>query len=60
MTKLALPEKRYQRVDRATKLGALALVATGLDVGGGTPEGIALAAAGTALGLLTVFIQRHD
>jgi hypothetical protein len=58
MTKLALPAGRYRLVDRASKLGALALVATGLEVGGGTLTGLALAAAGTVLGTLTVFIKQ--
>jgi hypothetical protein len=57
---LALSARRYRWVDRISKLAGVALVAAGLDVGGSTPAGVALAALGVALGLATVFIANDD
>lgn len=57
---LALSARRYRWVDRITKVAGVALVAAGLDVGGDTLAGIALAALGVALGLATVFIANDD
>jgi|AntRauTorcE11898_2_1112593.scaffolds.fasta_scaffold02604_3 hypothetical protein len=57
---LALSARRYRWVDRITKLAGVALVAAGLEVGGGSLAGIALAALGVALGLATVFIANDD
>jgi len=59
MTEIAISSRRYRWLDRASKLGGLALIAAGLDVGGTTLAGIALALAGTALGLLTVFVAKQ-
>jgi hypothetical protein len=56
----ALSARRYRWVDRLTKLAGVALVAAGLDVGGGTLAGVALAAIGVAIGLATVFIPNDD
>ncbi|WP_323675998.1 hypothetical protein [Halorubellus sp. PRR65] len=57
---LALSPRRYRWVDRITKLAGVALVAAGLEAGGDTLAGIALAALGVALGLATVFIANDD
>lgn len=56
----ALSARRYRWVDRISKLAGVALVAAGLDAGGSTPAGVALAALGVALGLATVFIANDD
>ncbi|EMA63895.1 hypothetical protein [Halorubrum lipolyticum] len=55
-----LSPRRYRWADRATKLVGVGLIAAGLDAGGGTTEGVALAALGVALGLATVLIDKHD
>lgn len=60
MTETAVSDGTYRWIDRATKLGGVALIAAGLDVGGATLAGIALAAAGVALGLATVLIPNDD
>ncbi|MFC7045729.1 hypothetical protein ACFQH6_10200 [Halobacteriaceae archaeon GCM10025711] len=52
-----LSARRYRWVDRATKLLGVSLVAAGLEVGGATATGLALAAVGTALAVGTVFID---
>jgi hypothetical protein len=52
----ALPERRYRTVDAATKLVGVALVAGALEAGIGSAPGLALALAGVALGVCTVFI----
>lgn len=57
MTELAVSDRTYRWIDRATKLGGIALIAAGLEVGGTTPEGVVLGAAGVALGLATVFVN---
>lgn len=56
---VTLPAHTYRRIDRASKLGGLALVAVGLEVGGGTIEGFALAVVGAALATITVFIEQQ-
>lgn len=56
----ALPARRYRWLDRGTKLLGVVLVAGGLAVGGHTVAGVALAAVGTGLGLLTVFVTTAD
>jgi hypothetical protein len=53
----ALSGRQYRWLDRATKLAGVALIAAGLEVGGGTPAGVALAATGVACGLATVVID---
>ena len=59
MTDLTLPARRYRWLDRATKLLGVGLVAVGLELGGGTVEGVLVAALGVGLGLTTVFIERE-
>jgi len=56
---LVVPARTYRHLDRASKLLGLGFVALGLDVGGSTPTGLALAAIGTALALTTVFVRRQ-
>lgn len=51
--------RQYRWLDRASKLLGVALIATGLHLGGGTPAGLAVAAAGVAAGLLTVLIDNQ-
>ncbi|WP_254534864.1 hypothetical protein [Halomarina litorea] len=57
--KRTLSERQYHWVDRVTKLLGVALIGTGLHVGGGTATGIAVAALGVVVGLLTVIINRE-
>lgn len=54
----SLTARQYRWLDRVTKLLGLAFVAAGLEVGGATLAGIALAAIGVASALITVFIDR--
>lgn len=54
-----LSSRRYRWADRATKLAGVGLIAAGLDAGGGTPTGVALALVGVALGLATVLIDKQ-
>lgn len=54
-----LSSRRYRWADRATKLAGVGLIAAGLNAGGGTPEGIAFAVLGVALGLVTVLIEKQ-
>ena len=54
---LALTERRYRRLDIASKLLGLALVAAGLEAGGSTPTGLLLAVVGTACATFTVFLS---
>jgi hypothetical protein len=56
---VVLPARTYRYLDHASKLLGVGLVAVGLDVGGATPAGLALAAVGTALALTTVFVRRQ-
>ncbi|TQQ80099.1 hypothetical protein [Halonotius roseus] len=51
-----LTGRQYRWLDHVTKLLGIGLIAGGLDVGGGTPTGILLAAAGVLIGLSTVVI----
>ncbi|MCT9098322.1 hypothetical protein [Haloarchaeobius sp. HME9146] len=60
MTEVAVSQRTYTRLDRATKLGGLALVAIGLELGGSDPAGIAFGVAGAALALTTVFVTKHE
>ncbi|WP_136591774.1 hypothetical protein [Salinigranum halophilum] len=53
----ALSGRQYRWLDRASKLLGVALIAAGLEVGGSTPAGIALALLGVACGLTTVLID---
>lgn len=52
-----LPARQYRWLDRVTKLLGVGLIAVGLEVGGSTLEGIALAAAGVCIGLSTVLLR---
>lgn len=56
---VALSSRRYRWVDRLTKLTGVALIALGLETGGDTLAGIALAALGVAFGLATVLIDEQ-
>jgi hypothetical protein len=51
--------RTYRILDRASKLGGLALVAAGLEVGGATAAGLLLGVSGAALGLTTIFIENN-
>ena len=55
-----LPDRRYRWLDRVTKLLGVCLVAGGLEVGGGTPAGLALAAVGVCIGLLTTVFRSEQ
>jgi uncharacterized membrane protein len=57
---LSLPVRQYRWLDRLSKLGGLALVAVGLEVGGSSVEGLTLAAVGAALAVATVFVRQHN
>jgi hypothetical protein len=52
--------RAYRWLDRGTKLVGVALVAAGLEVGGGTTGGLILASLGVAFGLATVCIDSTD
>jgi hypothetical protein len=56
---VALSARRYRWLDRVTKLAGVALVALGLETGGGTLAGIAYATLGVALGLATVLVTEQ-
>lgn len=53
---LALPARRYRLVDAATKLLGVGLLAGAFDAGIASATGAALALAGLALGVSTVFV----
>lgn len=53
----ALSGRQYRWLDRASKLVGVALIAAGLEVGGSTLPGIALALLGVVCGLTTVLID---
>ena len=57
---VTLSKRQYRWLDRVTKLLGVALVAGGLEAGGATPEGLALAAAGVVVGLLTTVIRSES
>jgi hypothetical protein len=59
MTDWSLPPAAYRRVDTASKLLGLGLVAAGLEVGGGSATGLLLAAVGTVCATITVFINNE-
>ena len=52
----SLSGRRFRWVDRLTKLGGLAAIATALEIGIASTSGLALAAAGLVLGVSTVFV----
>lgn len=54
-----LSARRYRWLDRVTKLAGVALVALGLEAGGGTLAGIAYATLGVALGVATVLVTEQ-
>lgn len=56
---IALTERQYRLLDTTSKLVGLGLVAAGLEAGGGTPTGIALALAGAVCATATVFITNE-
>jgi hypothetical protein len=54
-----LTERQYRLLDTTSKLVGLVLVAAGLEVGGSTSTGIALAIVGAACATATVFITNE-
>jgi hypothetical protein len=60
MTEITLPARTYSRVDTASKLLGLALIAAGLEVGPVSTAGAALVLFGLAIGTITVFIQTNE
>ncbi|WP_146418070.1 hypothetical protein [Haloarcula hispanica] len=54
-----LTERQYRLLDTTSKLVGLVLVAAGLEIGGSTPTGIALAIVGAACATATVFITNE-
>lgn len=59
MTALTLSERTYRHLDIVTKLLGVALIAIGLELGGGSPTGIVLGITGSAVALTTVFVGRE-
>jgi hypothetical protein len=59
MTDATLTDRQYGLLDTASKLTGLGLVAAGLDAGGGTPVGFALAVVGAACATATVFLSNE-
>lgn len=57
MTELTLPARTYRRVDLATKLLGLGLVAVALELGAASPLGLACALLGVVAATITVFID---
>ena len=60
MTEITLPARTYSRLDTASKLLGLALIAAGLEVGPTSTAGAALVLVGIAIGTTTVFIQTNE
>lgn len=56
---VSLSEQQYRLLDTVSKLLGLGLVAVGLEVGGSTPTGFALAVAGALSATLTVFLTHE-
>ncbi|WP_123537447.1 hypothetical protein [Halosimplex salinum] len=52
----SIAPRTYRWLDRLTKLGGVALVAAGLEAGGGTATGLILGLSGAALATSTVFL----
>ncbi len=59
MTELTMSGRTYRRLDVASKVGGLALIVAGLEVGFG-PAGAGLVVAGIVLGIITVFTDTHE
>jgi len=59
MTESRLTARQYSLLDTTSKLVGLGLVALGLDAGGATPAGLALAVAGAVCATATVFISHE-
>jgi hypothetical protein len=55
----ALSSRTYRRVDTASKLAGLALVAAALEVGPTTAAGLALVVIGATIATVTVFIENQ-
>ncbi|SDZ78182.1 hypothetical protein SAMN04488065_0265 [Haloplanus vescus] len=55
----ALTARQYSLLDTTSKLLGLGLVAAGLEAGGATPTGFALAVVGAACATATVFISHE-
>jgi hypothetical protein len=60
MTEIRMSGKTYRRMDTASKLVGLALVAAALEVGPLTAAGLGLVVAGIAFGTITVFVNTHE
>jgi len=60
MTEIALSPRTYSRLDTASKLLGLALIAAGLEVGPTSTSGATLALVGIAIGTITVFITTNE
>ncbi|QSG14773.1 hypothetical protein [Halapricum desulfuricans] len=60
MTEIALSARTYSRLDTASKLLGLALVAAGLEVGPTGSAGATLVVVGIAIGTITVFITTNE
>lgn len=60
MTETTTSLLTYRRIDTASKLAGLALMAAGLEVGPVEPAGAALVIAGIVVGTITVFTNTHE
>jgi hypothetical protein len=60
MTEITLAAGTYRRLDTASKLLGLAVVAAGLEVGPTTAAGGVLLTLGIVFGTATVFIQTNE
>jgi hypothetical protein len=54
-----LSARQYSLLDTTSKLAGLGLVTAGLDAGGATPTGLALAVVGVICATATVFISNE-
>ncbi|MFB6071063.1 MAG: hypothetical protein ABEJ76_08565 [Halanaeroarchaeum sp.] len=59
MTELLLAGRTYRVVDVATKVAGVGLLAGGFELGIGSAPGVALALAGAAIGVSTVFVTEQ-
>jgi len=60
MTEITLTGRAYRRLDIASKLLGLAVIAAGLEVGPATGAGALLLVIGIAIGTATAFIQTNE
>ena len=54
-----LTARQYRVLDTVSKLAGVGLVAAGLEAGGSTPTGLALALAGAICATLTIFLTHE-